>query len=96
MFGENSILPAVITIFLKMEKENKSWLGPGLVLFYRLSGWIGGPVILALFVGRWLDRRYGTEPWLFLACIGTAFIGSSVGIVVEGVKAIKEMEKKDN
>jgi len=77
-----------------MEKDDKSWLRPGLVLFYRLSGWIGGPVVVSLFVGKWLDKKYGTEPWLFLVCVGVAFLISSVGIVIEGFKSIKEIEKK--
>lgn len=33
-----------------------------------------GAIILFLFVGRWLDSRFGTEPWLLL-------IGVLVGAV---------------
>jgi F0F1-type ATP synthase assembly protein I len=81
------------------QNKQASWWRPGLVLFSRLSGWIGGPIILALFIGKWLDRHYHTDPWLFLASVSVAFILSSAGIVWEANKAIKEMkwdaEKKE-
>ena len=78
------------------QREQESWWKPGFVLFSRLSGWIGGPVILALFVGKWLDQRYHTEPWLFLASVGTAFLLSLAGIVWEAEKAMKEIENSVN
>lgn len=73
--------------------NNKSkipWWEPGMVLFARLSGWIAGPIIAALFVGKWLDKKYESEPWLFLISVGLAFIVSSIGIVKEA----KEMMNK--
>ena len=82
-----------------MEKEKQEstapWWQPGLVLFYRLSGWIAGPVIFALFIGRWLDKKYKTEPWLFLICIGFAFIISTVGITKDAIREMKRIESKD-
>ncbi len=69
------------------------WWQPSLILFSRLSGWIGGPIIVALFVGKWLDERYKTEPWLFLLSIGIAFTGSSIGIVKEAHRAMDKIEK---
>lgn len=75
--------------------DNISWWQPSLILFMRLSGWIGGPVIIALFVGKWLDDKYGTEPWLFLATVGLAFITSSIGITKEASNAIKKMAQDD-
>jgi len=54
-----------------------------MLLFGRLSGWIAGPIIAALFVGKWLDNKYNSKPWIFLASVGIAFIISSVGIVKE-------------
>lgn len=76
----------------------KSWWQPGLVLFGRLSSWIVGPVILAIVVGKWLDRKYDTKPWLFLSTVGLAFVLSMFGIVKEGLKAMKKAEEdyKDN
>lgn len=64
------------------------------MLFGRLSCWIAVPVILAVFFGKWLDKRYGTEPWLFLLSVGGAFILSSFGIVRDSVSEMKRIEKE--
>jgi len=81
-------------------KDNQiRWWQPSMVLFMRLSGWIAGPVIVALFVGRRLDRKYQTDPWLFLLAVGLAFILSLIGIVRESTitmnKISQSSEKKE-
>ena len=53
------------------------------------------PIIIALFIGKWLDERYETEPWLFLFSIGIAFVGSSIGIVKEAKRAMDEIVRED-
>lgn len=35
-----------------------------------------GAVLLFLFLGRWLDQRLGTEPWLLLLGV---FVGAGAG-----------------
>lgn len=65
-------------------------------LFLRLSGWIGGPIIVAVFLGKFLDRRYNTEPWLFLATVGIAFIISMVSLIMIGFKEFKKIESEVN
>lgn len=75
----------------KKETGEAAWWQPSLILFSRLSGWIGGPIIIALFVGKWLDERYDTEPLLFLTTVGIAFIGSSIGIAKEASRAMEEI-----
>lgn len=77
------------------KNDDGIWWQPSLILFGRLSGWIGAPVILALFLGRWLDEKYNTEPWLFIATVVIAFIISSIGIGKEAVGAMKKMEEED-
>ncbi|PIP28183.1 MAG: hypothetical protein COX29_02465 [Candidatus Moranbacteria bacterium CG23_combo_of_CG06-09_8_20_14_all_35_22] len=82
-----------------MEKEKQKstapWWQPSLLLFYRLSGWIAGPIIIALFVGKWLDKKYETEPWLFLVSVGVAFLISTIGITKDAMKEIKRVEQED-
>lgn len=65
-----------------------------MLLFFRLSGWIGVPVIIGVFVGKWLDRKYHTEPWLFLTTVGVMFIVSMFGIVYDAIKAMKKIEEE--
>ena len=60
----------------------------------QITGWVVGPIILSLFLGRWLDNKYQTEPWLFLGCMLTAFIITSIGIARVSIKYIKNLEKE--
>lgn len=76
------------------EKITAPWWQPGLLLFYRLSGWIAGPIIIALFIGKWLDKKYGMEPWLFLLSVGVAFIISTIGISKDALKEIRRIENE--
>ncbi len=78
----------------KDEQANKPWWQDSVMLFMQLSGWIGIPVILGVFLGQWLDRKYNTEPWLFLITVGLAFIISMVGIVKEATSAMKKIEQE--
>jgi F0F1-type ATP synthase assembly protein I len=75
-------------------KNEAIWWQPSLILFGRLSGWIGGPVVLALFLGKWLDDKYKTAPRFFLLCVSIAFVVSTFGIVKDAMLAIKNIDKE--
>lgn len=80
------------------EKQNDSkvpWWQPSLLLFSKLSGWIIGPVILGIILGKWLDRKFHTEPWLFLTTVGLAFFISMFGIVRDAMREMKRIEKEE-
>lgn len=62
----------------------------------RLSGWVGFPVIIGVFLGKWLDKRFGTEPWLFLATIGVSFLVSMYGLTINALKEFKRIEKESD
>jgi len=78
----------------KKEKDEQ-WWRPSLIMFSRLSVWIGTPILIALFIGNWLDEKLGTKPFLFLISIGVAFLVSSFGIVIEAQKALKEITNQE-
>ena len=81
----------------KKETETKKiWWQDPMMMFVQLSGWIGIPVVIGVFVGQWLDKKYNTEPWLFLATVGFAFIISMIGIVKEAMTAFKKIDKDSN
>lgn len=63
-----------------------------LTVFFRLSSWIAFPVLAGVFIGRWLDRKYDSEPWLFLLSVGAAFVVSMFGLVINAVKEFKKIE----
>ena len=64
---------------------------PQLRIVAKLSSWIAIPVILATFLGKWLDKKYDTEPWLFLATVGLAFIISMFGLVKNALTEFKKI-----
>lgn len=65
-----------------------------LFLFAKISGWIAAPVVIALVVGKWLDRKWGTAPFLFLGLTAVAFIVSLVGIIRESKRSMREIEEE--
>jgi F0F1-type ATP synthase assembly protein I len=79
-----------------LNKEDKktytAWWLPAVKIFIKLSGWIVFPVIIALFVGKWLDSKFNTSPWLLFLSIIIAFV---VSMVVLGISASREMKKMD-
>ena len=75
--------------------EKKSYWREPLLVFGRISGWIVAPIIGALFLGRWLDGKFGTKPWLFLATTAIAFIITVIGIMKEVNKYLETIKNKN-
>jgi F0F1-type ATP synthase assembly protein I len=76
---------------LEGQKANSPWWQSGLQLFARLSAWICGPIIIAVFLGKYLDTKFHSDPWLFLATVVATFVFSIIQIVRIGMK---ELNKK--
>ncbi len=76
-------------------KKDEIWWRPSLLMFARLSSWIVVPVLVGTFLGNWLDTKYGTEPWLFLASVGTAFAISLFGLIRNVLEEYKRIEKEN-
>ena len=58
-------------------------------------------VAIGFFLGRWLDERLGTEPWLMilgiLAGIGLSFYGFARDIIVlENIEKKEQAAEKDD
>lgn len=74
--------------------KNYSW--PTVVrLVAILSSWIIFPVLIGLFFGQWLDKKYGTEPWLFLITTGAAFVISMFGLIISATRELKKIEAEN-
>lgn len=78
-----------------MQKDSNWWQG-SLSVFLRMSYWISAPVLVGIFLGRWLDRRYDSEPWLFLLCTGLSFVFSMVGLIKTAYQEFNKSEKGDS
>lgn len=75
--------------------KNPLWK-PAVEIFSQVSGWIVGPVVVALVFGKYLDGRFDTKPWIFLGLTGFAFLISTYGIVKIVSKYIKKTTEEDN
>jgi len=50
--------------------------GPGAAAFAGVGIQLGLTLTLFALLGRWLDARLGTSPWLLLVCV---FVGAAAG-----------------
>ena len=83
---------------MMQEPNNKKpWWEPAVEIFSEVSGWIAGPVVVALILGKYLDGRFGTKPWIFLGLTGFAFMVSAYEIVKVVSRYMKKItEEGDN
>ncbi len=77
-----------------MDDLNKPYWHDALTAFGRMSGWIVGPILLALVAGKWLDARFHTAPIIFVSLTGFSFMVSIFGLVKEGRAYLRSTEEK--
>ena len=75
-----------------MENNQASWWRPAIAIFAKFSAWLLFPLLIGFPLGQWLDRRYGTAPWLFLAAVGLSFIISMGGLIAGALKEYRNIE----
>ncbi|HKM40498.1 MAG: AtpZ/AtpI family protein [Patescibacteria group bacterium] len=80
-----------------MTKDNKKALAWKLVIDIALniSAWIIIPVLVGLFLGSYLDRRFFTAPRYLLIVLGISFVISIFGLSKYVSKEAKKMEEKN-
>ena len=76
------------------EKTKTDWR-QAIQIFSEISTWVIVPIVVALVLGKYLDSRYETEPWIFLSLTGFSFVVSIGGIAKILAKYIKEIEKEN-
>ena len=55
-----------------------------------------GAIVLFLFVGRWLDARLGTEPWLLLIGVAVGAVGGFISLYRQLVIVPRERERRQH
>jgi F0F1-type ATP synthase assembly protein I len=73
------------------QKQNSLLNSEYLQIFAKVSVWIVVPVIFSLMVGKFLDNRYNTTPWILCVALGLSFTFSMTAIV----KIAKKYMDKD-
>lgn len=59
--------------------------GPSPLRFVGIGVEFVAPVIVGVFGGRWLDRRFGTEPWLLLVLTVLGAVAGMINLVRRGL-----------
>ncbi len=73
-------------------KENYS--GKVISSLINITAWIVGPVLVGIFIGKILDQKYETEPWLSLLSVGVCFLISMFGLIKKALKEFKQIENE--
>lgn len=53
-----------------------------------------GAILLFLFLGRWLDQRFGTEPWLLLVGVLVGAVGGFASLYRQLVVVPRQREQQ--
>jgi F0F1-type ATP synthase assembly protein I len=88
-------LMVAIPMSMEHPKQQARALQLALTSLFQISGWLVGPLVVALFVGRWLDGHFGTKPWLFLISTGVAFVFTAIGIIKETKIIARRVDRLD-
>ena len=70
----------------------KTW--SALSLAWQLGYSIAIPLVLLALLGRFLDKRFGTSPWLLLVGIFLSLIVSTFAVYYKTVKILSETESE--
>ena len=68
------------------------WWRDGLISFVKIGASIAVPIIIALYLGQYLDNKYNSEPWIFLGLTFIAFTISMFFIYKNMMKYVKDAE----
>jgi ATP synthase protein I len=63
-------------------------VGPYLTLGIQLAL----TIVVVFFIGRWLDAKFGTTPWLMIAAL---FIGCTGGMI-QFIRTVNALTKQDD
>lgn len=76
----------------KIKEKNNVW--SALSLAWQLGYTIAIPLVVLALVGRFLDKRFGTSPWLLLVGVLSSLIVSTIAIYYKTVKILEETERE--
>lgn len=77
------------------EMKEKSQIWSALSLAWQLGYTISIPLVVLALTGRFLDKRFGTSPWLLLAGIFLSLIISTIAVYYKTVRILSETEREN-
>ena len=75
-------------------KIEKPWWRDGVIIFVKVSGYIAIPVILASIIGKSLDRKYNSDPFIFLSLVMVAF-ATTISLIWREMRVYKSKIEKE-
>jgi hypothetical protein len=81
---------------MENNKHNTPWWRDGLIIFAKVSAYIAFPVIIASYIGKFLDNKYNTGNIIFFTSISLFFL-FTIYLIWKEMKIYKQkMEKEEN
>ena len=71
-----------------------SW-GAGVAPFLTLGLELALAVVAFFFLGRWLDQRWGTSPWLMIAGLAVGFAGGFINFLRTALAIGRRQDRVD-
>lgn len=68
---------------------------PGWVRYSGVGLELAGATAGLAFVGYWIDRRFGTQPWGILGGVVLGLVGGLYNLVRESLEAAREAKVED-
>lgn len=78
-----------ISYLFMVEKEDKNGSWSALGFAWQLGYSITVPIVIFAFIGRFLDKKMGTSPWLLLGGILMSIIVSSYVVYKKTVEVMR-------
>ena len=85
-----------LTAFYFMENNERKnpWWRDGMIVFIKVSGYITFPLIIASYLGKFLDEKYNTGNLVFFILITISFF-STIFLIAREAKIYKKKIEKD-
>ncbi len=77
----------------KSKNKKVVWFAPALELFGQLAAWLVFPIILAIFLGKWLDVKFDSEPKFYFICVAVSFLVTMAGLIRYAIRAMRKIEQ---
>jgi len=79
----------------KPDNNKAPWWRDGLIIFTKVSAYIAFPIIMASYIGNYLDDKYSTGNLYFLVLIVIAF-ATTIYLIWTEMKIYKKKMEQEN
>jgi F0F1-type ATP synthase assembly protein I len=73
----------------------KPYWKEGAVFFIKVYSYIAAPIVISLFLGKYLDKKFNSYPWCIIALSSISFFIGFFYLYKETVRYIETIEKTE-